>query len=318
MSSPDAFSRTRTGVEMSLDTARASALAAPVLLASPSVQARISAELPFPLVSCFADIDTAAGTLIVAGGGSLMDEAKYFRARQRPALRLILIPSIWGSGAEASPIVALNRVGGKEIAMGDEFLPDAVIYWPDFLTTISPARARHACGDAWAHALEAFVSPLACDSLRGELASLIGEMLRLPLGADARWFRAGARASALQARASVGLVHGIAHVLEHPLRVRYPEEDWGHARLCSVFLLPVMNLNCAASPKWSDLARQHSLDRDAVWGILQQLFDPAAVAAALPFLQENWMKILREPCTRTNGVLIRPRHLEEIERQAAA
>jgi hypothetical protein len=30
------------------------------------------------------------------------------------------------------------------------------------------------------------------------------------------------------------------------------------------------------------------------------------------------MKILRDPCTRTNGALIRARYLEEIERQVAA
>jgi len=286
-----------------------------VLRASASVQSRVAAEVPFPIIDSFGDI--AARALIVAGGGSLMDEAKHFRARQRPALNLILMPSIWGSGAESSPIAVLNRGGAKEIAIGDEFLPDAVVYWPELLATIPPARARQACGDAWSHSLEAFLSPLACESLRDELANLIGEMLRLPLGADPRWFQASARACALQAKASVGLVHGVAHVLEHPLRARYFEQDWGHARLCSVFLLPVMNLNRAASPKWADLARQYALDEDAVWSVLQQLFEPRAFAAALPLLRENWTKILHDPCTRTNGVLIRARHLEEIERQVA-
>jgi alcohol dehydrogenase class IV len=214
--------------------------------------------------------------------------------------------------------VALNRGGAKEIAIGGEFLPDTVIYWPELLATIPPARARRACGDAWSHALEAFLSPLASDTLRAELAALIGEMLSLPLAADPRWFQASARACALQASASVGLVHGIAHALEHPLRARYPEQEWGHARLCSVFLLPVMNLNRAASPKWTDLARRYNIDEQAVWTVLQRLFEPEALAAALPLLNENWMKILRDPCTRTNGALVRARHLEEIALQAAA
>lgn len=291
---------------------------AAVLRAGASVQARVSAELPFHRISSFADVPAEASALIVAGGGSLMDEAKHFRAHQRSALRLILMPSIWGSGAESSHIAVLNREDGKEVVVGDEYLPDTVVYWPELLDTVSPARARHACGDTWSHALEAFLSPLASDDLRGQLASLIGEMLRLPLGADPRWFQASACAGALQARASVGLVHGIAHVLEPPLRARYPGQDWGHARLCSVFLLPVMRLNRAASPKWADLARQYALDEDAVWSVLQRLFEPEALAAALPVVQENWMKILRDPCTRTNGALIRPRHLEEIERQVAA
>ncbi|MGC9947362.1 MAG: iron-containing alcohol dehydrogenase [Bryobacteraceae bacterium] len=294
---------------------------AAVLRASASVQARVGAELGLPSISSFGDIAAGASTLIVAGGGCLMDEAKHFRARRRPMLNpmlnLILVPSIWGSGAETSPITVLNCEGGKRIASGDEFLPDTVVYWPELLATVPPARAKHACGDAWAHTLEAFLSPLASDSLRGQLATLIGEMLRLPLAADPRWFQASARAAALQAGASVGLVHGIAHVLEYPLRARYPGEDWGHARLCAIFLLPVMRLNRAASPKWADLARQYAIDEAAVWHVLHQLFAPEGLAAALPFLHENWMQILRDPCTRTNGALIRPRHLSEIAQQAA-
>ena len=291
---------------------------AAVLRSSPSVRVRVSAELPFPSISSFDEIPATAAALVVAGGGSLMDEAKHFRARKRPALNLVLIPTIWGSGAESSPIAVLNREGAKQICIGGEFLPDAVIYWPELLDTISPARARRACGDVWSHALEAFLSPLACDSLRGELAALIAEVLRLPLSTDPRWFQAGTRACALQARASVGLVHGIAHVLEHPMRVRYPDQDWGHARLCSVFLLPVMNLNRAASSKWADLARQCAVDQDAVWSVLQRLFELEGFAAALPFLRENWAKILRDPCTRTNGTLARAGRLDEIERQVAA
>jgi alcohol dehydrogenase class IV len=288
-----------------------------VLRAGSCVQARVSAEVPFPLIFSFDDIPQGTGALVVAGGGNLMDEAKHFRARRRPALNLILMPSIWGSGAEISPIAVLNRENAKEIFVGDEFLPDAVIYWPELLATISPARARRACGDVWSHALEAFLSPLACDSLRDELAALIAEMLRLPLATDPRWFQASARACALQARSSVGLVHGIAHVLEHSLRIRYPKQEWGHARLCSTFLLPVMNLNRAASRKWADLARQYAIDEDAVWNVVQRLFEREAFAAALPFLREKWTKVLHDPCTRTNGALVRARHLEEIERQVA-
>lgn len=291
---------------------------AAMLLASPSVRARVSRELPFPIIASLGDIHAAAGALIVAGGGSLMDEAKHFRARRRPDLNLILMPSIWGSGAEVSPIAVLNREGGKQIVSGNEYLPDAVIYWPELLATVSPTRARHACGDAWSHALEAFLSPLAGDSLCGELAYLIGEMLRLPLSGDPRWFEASARAGELQARAAVGLVHGIAHVLEYPLRARYPAQEWGHAKLCSIFLLPVMRVNRAASPKWSDLARQYAIDEDSIWRVLRRLFDPVAFRAALPLFEENWMKILRDPCTRTNGALIRARHLGEIAQMVTA
>lgn len=289
-----------------------------LLRASASVQNHVAAELPFPLIPSFDRVPDGASRLIVAGGGSLMDEAKYFRARQRPDLNLIVMPSIWGSGAEVSRIAVLNRQGGKEISIGDEFLPDEVVYWPELMATIPATKAGYACGDIWAHALEAFLSPLAYDSLRDELVALMSEMLALPLAKDSRWFEIGARACALQAKASVGLVHGIAHVLEQPLRAGYPDEDWGHAKLCAVFLLPVMNLNRATSPKWADLACQHGVNEDAVWSVLQALFEPGAFATALPVVQENWAKILRDPCTRTNSALVRPRHVADFSRPVAA
>ncbi len=104
---------------------------------------------------------------------------------------------------------------------------------------------------------------------------------------------------------------GIAHVLES-------ETEWGHARLCSTFLLPVMNLNRQASSKWSELVRQYGLDEPALWNVLQRLFTPDDFAALMPLLRSNWTKILRDPSTRTNGALIRIRNLEEIEHQVAA
>jgi alcohol dehydrogenase class IV len=247
-----------------------------------------------------------------------MDEAKHFRATQRPELRLILIPSIWGSGAESSPIAVRTRAGVKEIAISEKFLPDAVVYWYELMETVSPERARHACGDVWSHALEAFLSPLANDELRTELSGLIVEMKELPLTSDRRWFEASARACALQAKASVGLAHGIAHTLEQPLCEQYPQHGWGHAKLCAVFLLPVMTLNRDASSKWTDLSRQHDLDSMAIWRLMEQIFEPAAYTQALPLVEEHWMKILRDPCTRTNGTLIRSKYIEffqQFERQ---
>jgi len=243
--------------------------------------------------------------LVAVGGGRMMDQAKYFRARRRPGMRLVLVPSIWGSGAECSPIVVLNRGGSKHIENDAAFLPDDVIYWPELLQSVPPERARQACGDVWSHALEAFLSPLSSDEIQSQLASLLGELLRLPLMADARWFDVSARACQLQARSSVGLVHGIAHVLEAPITSQYPSDNWGHAKLCSVFLWPVMELNRQNSSKWSDCCAQYKVDDSAVSSVLAELHAREAYRQTLPLLKEHWSRILRDPCTRTNGTLVR-------------
>ena len=155
-----------------------------------------------------------AETLVVAGGGTLIDAAKLRAREQTRPVRLIAIPSIWGSGAEASPIAVGLEGGRKVVHVDPRLLPDVRVVWPELGASVPRERARVACGDAWAHALEGFLSPLASDELRRELAAVITTMLELPIAFDPRWFEASAIACAGQARSSVGLVHGIAHVLE--------------------------------------------------------------------------------------------------------
>ena len=201
------------------------------------------------------------------------------------------------------------------IRCGEQYLPDARVLWPE-LSESAPARLlRHACGDTWSHALEAFLSPLAGEEARGEIATLLERLLTLPVGPDARWFEASADACRLQARSSVGLVHGIAHTLEGPLRAEQPDFGWGHAALCSTFLWPVMALNL----RLSDGARQRfaaaGLDPHRVLAPTRALFDAESYDRAAPLLASHWNEILRDPCSRTNGTLVRPGALDHFQRR---
>ena len=67
-----------------------------------------------------------------------------------------------------------------------------------------------------------------------------------------------------------------------------------------------MEFNRQHSSKWQSLMQQHNLDEDAILKVLQDLHEPDAYARALPFLQQHWMEILRDPSSRTNSVLVRP------------
>ena len=277
-----------------------------VVLATRSVTEKAAELLPFKHSTDLGCLRNDLDTLIVIGGGTLMDAAKAWRAAHAPKTRLIVIPSLWGSGAEVSPVAVLNRQGKKEIHVGDELIPDILCLWTELANSIPENIARYACGDAWSHALEGFLSPLADSHLQQNLAEVIQEMLRLPLGKDPRWFEPSARACAGQACSSVGLVHGIAHTLEGYLRAEFPEAGWGHAKLCSLFLWPVMEFNRQHSPKWECLMQQYNLDEAATLKFLQDLHEPDAYAQVLPLLQQHWMEILRDPCSRTNSALVRP------------
>lgn len=277
-----------------------------MVLATRSVRKKATQSLPFEQSNDLANLPDDLDTLIVIGGGTLIDEVKAWRAGHAPVTRLIAIPSLWGSGAEVSPVAVLNRQGKKEIHIGDELIPDVVCIWPELASSIPENIARYACGDAWSHALEGFLSPLASSQLQNDLAEVMQEMLTLPLGRDPRWFGPSARACAGQARSSVGLVHGIAHNLEGYLRTEFPAAGWGHAKLCSLFLWPVMEFNRQHSSKWQNLMQQHDLDEEAILQVLQELHKPDVYDQALPFLQQYWMEILRDPSSRTNSVLVRP------------
>jgi alcohol dehydrogenase class IV len=277
--------------------------------ASPSVRGRVESSLPWPVVDSAVPLSEGVGTLIVVGGGSLIDSAKALR-RDGRKLRLIAIPSIWGSGAEASRIIVLDAAGRKEILLDSDARPDAIVFWPSLAESISAGRCKEACGDCWAHALEGFLSPLADDLLRGELAKILLEMMELSLGSDPCWFRVGAMACAGQAKSSVGLVHGIAHTIEAPLRAQQPANGWHHARLCAVFLGPVMRLNCESSEKCRSLLLSYAIPEDRMWKVLDDLFDPIAFAQALPVLRSEWPLVLRDRCTRTNPAVVRPNWID--------
>ena len=194
-----------------------------VVLATPSVAERAVESLPFQHAAGLGHLPNDLSTLIVIGGGTLMDEAKAWRVDHAPQTCLIAIPSLWGSGAEVSPVVVLNRQGKKEIRTGDDLIPDIRCLWPELANSIPGNIARYACGDSWSHALEGFLSPLADDRLQQNLAEVIQEMLKLPLEADPRWFEPSAAACVGQAYSGVGLVHGIAHSLEGYLRADSPQ-----------------------------------------------------------------------------------------------
>lgn len=289
-----------------LDQLKSMPLTVTAMWVTPSCRAIVSRTLPFDEL---AELDSLAPgiTLIVVGGGEMMDKSKTCRADHRPDVRLILVPSIFGSGAEVSPVVVRNEAGGKHIDMDNRYRPNARVYWPELLASVPAGQARDACGDVWSHALEAFISSLAADELRHEIAGLISEMLAAPLAAEPVWFDYSARACDAQARSGVGLIHGIAHTLEPVLMNR---SVFGHAALCANLLWPVLRFNREHADKWQELVTIHGLDEVGIERVACELFDPTKFERIRELLAGNWQTVLRDRCTRMNGVLVRPSHLD--------
>ena len=286
-----------------------SALGKSYLCTTPSVRSKVQSQLSLPEIDSPESVPSDADTLIVAGGGTLIDRAKVFRKNNWPALNLIAIPTIWGSGAEVSPVAVLTSTK-KDIHFSDDLIPDHYVVWPELAQSAPAELLRFACGDVWSHALEAFCSPLATETIRKQAADLMNEIASYPLGFDARWFDASAAACLLQARSSVGLIHGFAHVLEPLLLSSDPNGHWGHAKLCSIFLSPVLNFNLSRSPKVQSFAINFGLDLDKVRAVTKSLFDGQAYTAAMTVAEQHWDTIARDRCSRTNCILVRRDSLE--------
>jgi alcohol dehydrogenase class IV len=280
-------------------------------LATPSVRERVRARLRLPEAPSLDAVPADARTLVVVGGGTLLDAAKLWRRRERPGLRLVAVASLWGSGAEASPIAVANGPAGKEPALDPALRPDARVRWPELAEQVPDRVARDACGDTFAHALEAFLSPLATPALRGEAAALLNEAAALPPAYHPRWFELSACACELQAASSVGLVHGIAHQLEPRLGDR---ASAGHAALCATYALPVFDHNAAAGPKVARYAEEFGLDVPALRRALLAVHDAERYRRWLPALAEAWPAVVRDACSRTNAALVRPSGLAFFQR----
>ena len=245
--------------------------------------------------------------IVAVGGGTLIDQAKVWRREKSPSTKLFAVPSIWGSGAENSPVAVVNGANEKNIYLGAEYLPDARLIWAELADEAPELQRRNGFGDVWSHALEGFLSPVAGEGVRRELASVIKELLVADEADSQQWFELGARASAGQAQSSVGLIHGIAHVLEP--RLGADEDRLGHAALCRVFAWPVYRYDLG-SDKVIGLCEKFGLSSSKIDDALQGLFDPITYRRLLPSLAEHWKKVLRDPCTRTNSVVVRPAALE--------
>jgi len=275
----------------------------------PRWRRKVEEKLSPPIIEDSEEPPRDLDTLVVVGGGILIDRAKVWRKENAPATKLIVVPSIWGSGAENSPIAILNVADKKVIYMGSEFLPDVRVSWDELAKELPAFLVKNACGDVWAHALEGFLSPVAGDAVRDELALVVKSLESLPVRNDPAWFEISARACAGQAKSSVGLVHGIAHTLEGAMKRKYAGEYVGHAQLCAAYLWPVFSLNMQLSPKVDTLFEQYGLDKPKIVGVLKGFFDGHTYDLGLPILQENWQSVLRDASTRTNCALIRPAHI---------
>ena len=71
-----------------------------------------------------------------------------------------------------------------------------------------------------------------------------------------------------------------------------------------------MQFNRETSDKWNCLNKTWPLGGDAIFAVLRQLFEPDSYEKIVPLLEQHWMQVVRDPCSRTNSALVRPQSIE--------
>jgi alcohol dehydrogenase class IV len=280
-----------------------------VILSTKSVKQLVEATFNAEVFDKIEDLPNSFGTLIVVGGGALIDEAKLKSIDCD--FKLIAIPSVWGSGAEVSAIAVFEENGIKDYLFDEKMLPIAYSSISGIANSLPEHLVRYGCGDTWSHALEGTLSPLGNNATRITGSALMTEMLDIGVKLDERWFQLSADACLLQSQTSVGVIHGIAHTIEPILKSNLPNVDWGHARICSNLLWPVFSQFILKSEKWNTFTSEFDISVSEISSTFKFLFNDDDYDTIKGHIIEAWPQILRHPLTRTNSSLIRRKHLEK-------
>ena len=71
----------------------------------------------------------------------------------------------------------------------------------------------------------------------------------------------------------------------------------------------MLALEKSGSSRPGAYAERYGVDLPAVTARARDLFDEGDYDAALPTLEAAWSKVLRDPCTRTNCMVVKGEHL---------
>lgn len=193
--------------------------------AAQAVEMRAEGVLGLGGGSC---LDVAKLAALIATGHDALSEIYGVGLAEGPRLPLILMPTLAGSGAEATPVAVVTADGEKKAVVSSCLLADAALLDVDLTLTASAAATAAAGAGCMALAVEAFTSthananPVSRALAEGALTLLSWALpLAVSNGADRRAREAVLTASLMAGQAFANAPVGAAHALAYPLCTRH-------------------------------------------------------------------------------------------------
>jgi alcohol dehydrogenase len=299
----------------------------------------------YEIVQIANKIKSIAPELIIAiGGGSVIDTGKLSwllyenpefdlsnigdniaSAQFRKMAKFVVIPTTFGSGAEASSAAAFTTKNDdkKSIVVSHDFLPDYVFLDASMGDSLPKEILFSSAFDAVTHAIEGYVSlsenifvkPLAVTAIRN-IINALKDILDKGSSHNSleRLCYSSYWAGVVQNHCSVGATHAFAHKLS--------ERGISHGLANAAFLVPVMKMNASKSDVYQNLVKEVGYDSlDMFINELKTLIYSSGIIKNPQFItlsqdQESIVNGAMEDITfRTNPVLLTKGDMIEVLNQ---
>ena len=243
--------------------------------------------------------------------GSLSELKQTIESKK--TAQLIACPSLPGAGSESSKVAVISDIDSKYPFVFDSFFSDEILYIAPLYGQLKNRQIVIGLFDVLSHLMEGVLSPIAPFIMKQYAKmgfQMVMDIFKRHMQGESFNFQdimvMSSLAGYTQSFTSVGLLHGISHVLE--------SHGYGdHAFLNACYFEPVMKYNSEKSPKVQGLVSALDQTVDEFLGNIRCITERFKIEKPVVNGPDDIsLLIAKDMCTRTNVRLVRQPDIKNI------